>query len=1082
MDPRVIRWRDAGRYNRFGAVGVIDRDFSFGAPPLDSSRGFLDSYGVSLRLSGKAKWTGEFREDRWLNHAKRWLEPRVTRSRVRVRGFHMPPLPTGTVTFLFTDIEGSTRLLQQLGERYADVLETHRRLLRGVIQQTRGYEFESQGDAVLAAFGSARDALAAAVAAQRALHSYPWPEGAPVRVRMGLHTGHPTVKGSGYVGLVLHATARISQAGHGGQILTSQVTRDLVADDLPPGVTLRSLGVHRLKDLSQPQTIFQVVDPDLPNSFPPLKLLDAVLNNLPIQLSSFIGREREIVQVKQLFATTRLLTLTGSGGCGKTRLALQAAAEVLEDFEDGVWLVEFASVSDPNLVAQKVAFTLNLREQQGRPLLATIADYLQLKHLLLVLDNCDHLITTCAQLVDTLLRGCPQLRIFATSREALRMAGEVSLRVPSLSLPDPSRSPSWESLTQYEAIRLFTERATAALPTFTLTSQNAGAVVQVCHRLDGIPLAIELAAARIRALSLEQIAKRLDDRFQLLTGGIRTSLPRQQTLKATMDWSYDELSTQELILFRRLSVFASGFALEAVEAVCAGDRVNPDEVLDVFSRLVEKSLVEVENKAESSRYRLLETVRQYSRDRLRESGEAEQFHTQHRDWYLGLAERIEPELQGPDESMWLDRLDLEHDNLRAALEWSTRHEESDEALRLAGALGWFWFIRGYWSEGREWLERALARSRGDATAARAKALYRAGFLAWRLGDYGQAVALSEESLTLCKKGGDDWGSAFSLQTLGAVARYQGEYARAEVLHEESLRIFRGLREKWGIAFALSFLGLVAYRQGSYERATGLYDESLSLFRGLRQQWGTAIALHNLGIAQCCQGNYARAIALHEESLTYFRAIGDKLNTGQALYALGTAAWQQGDCARATALHEEGLALSRELGDKPGIAYSLHSLGMVAEIDGRLVEAATLQQESLALFRALGDKPGIALSLYGLGIAKRSSADYGQAVAILRESLVLRAQMGDNLGIAECLEGLGEVACVQNRAEQASRLLGAAEALRQTIGAPLPPVHRPEYMRHLDLAKAGLGMPTFTRAWAEGRAVALADAVQLALTD
>lgn len=994
----------------------------------------------------------------------------------------MPPLPTGTVTFLFTDIEGSTRLLQQLGERYAEVLETHKRLLRGAIHQTRGCEFESQGDAFFVAFGSARDALAAAVAAQRALHSYPWPEGAPVRVRMGLHTGHPTVAGSGYVGLVLHATARISQAGHGGQILASQVTRDLVVDDLPPGVTLRSLGVHRLKDLSHPQNVFQVVVPDLPNDFPPLKLLDAVSNNLPSQLSSFIGREREIAKVKQLFSTTRLLTLTGSGGCGKTRLALQAAAEQLPAFDDGVWLVELASVSDANLLAQKVAFALNLREQLGRPLVATIADYLQNKHLLLVVDNCEHLITPCAELVDTLLRGCPHLRILATSREALRTAGEISLRVPSLSLPDRSRLPSPESLAQYEAIRLFTERAAAALPTFTLTSQNAGAVVQVCHRLDGIPLAIELAAARIRVLPLEQIAKRLDDRFQLLTAGIRTNLPRQQTLKATMDWSYDELSTQERIVLRRLSVFASGFVLEAAEAICAGDGVRPDEVLDPFSRLVEKSLVEVENETASLRYRLLETVRQYSRGKLRESGEAGRFHTQHRDWYLELAERIEPELQGPEENRWLDRLDLEHDNLRAALAWSFSNKERDAALRLAGALGWFWFTRGYWSEGREWLEGALARSSGDATAARAKALYRAGFLAWRLGDYGQAVALSEESLTLCKKVGDDWGGAFSLQTLGAVARYQGEYARAEALHEESLRIFRGLREKWGIAFALSFLGLVAYRQGSYERATALYDESLSLFRGLRQQWGTAIALHNLGIAQCCQGNYAQAIALHEESLTYFRAIGDKLNTGQALYALGTAAWQQGDCARATALHEEGLALSRELEDKPGIAYSLYSLGMVAQIDGRFVEAATLQQESLALFRALGDKPGIALALYGLGIAKRSGADYGQAAAVLRESLVLRAQMGDKLGIAECLEGLGEVACVQNQAEQASRLLAAAEALRQTIGAPLPPVHRPEYMRHLDLAKAGLGMPTFTRAWAEGRAVALADAVQLALTD
>ncbi len=981
----------------------------------------------------------------------------------------MPTLPIGTVTFLFTDIEGSTRLLQHLGERYTEILEAHHLLLRRAIQERGGCDFDTQGDALFAAFSSAGDALAAAIAAQCALHYHAWPEDGQVRVRMALHTGHPTVVGGGYVGLVLHVTGRISQAGHGGQILISQTTRDLVADALPPGVTLRPLGVHQLKNIADPQHIFQVVVPDLPTDFPPLNLRDTVLNNLPIPLSSFIGREQEIAEVKHLLSTTRLLTLTGSGGCGKTRLALQAATEMLGVYGDGVWLVELAAVSDSDLITQRLALTLHLREQPGRPLLASVTDYLQDKHLLLIVDNCEHLIAGCAHLADALLRACPDLHILATSREALRVSGETTWRVPSLSMPDREHLASLERLARVESVRLFVERASAASRTFALTGENADAIVQVCRRLDGIPLAIELAAARTPVLSVEQIAARLDKAFQLLGAGSRTNLPRHQTLKAAMDWSYDLLSDQERILLRRLSVFAGRFAIEGVEAICVGGGIGADEVLDIFTRLVEKSWVVVEHEGES-RYRLLETVRQYSQDSLRESGEAGRIQEQHRNWYLALAERIEPELLGPDESVWLDCLDLEHDNLRAALQWSLANRETEAELRLAGALGWFWFRRGYWSEGRDRLEGALARSQGEPTRARARALYRAGFLTWRIGDYRRAVALSEEGLTLCRNVGDRWGAAFSLQILGSVARYQGDYRRAAALHEEGLSIFRDQGERWGIAFAVSSLGLAAYSQGYYEQAAALYDESLSLFRDLGQKWGTALALHNLGIAKRCQGDYARAVEFHEESLSHFREVGDKLNTSTALDALGRASLYQGDCAHAGVLHNEGLALSRELGDKPGIAYALNSLGTVAVIEGRFPEAAALHEESLGLFRALADSPGIALSLYGLGIAERGRRDYERAVTLLSESLALRAGMGDRLGVAECLEGLAGVACVQHQEERATRLFGAAAVLRHTIGAPLPPVNRSEYQGYLDRAKAKIGTEAFTLAWTEGRAM------------
>jgi len=574
----------------------------------------------------------------------------------------MPDLPTGTVTFLFTDIEGSTALLQYLGDRrYADVLGEQRRLLRAAFQAGGGHEVDTQGDAFFVAFRRGQDAVATAAAAQRAITTHPWPDSAPVRVRMGLHTGEPTLVAGGYVGLDVHRAARIGSAGWGGQILLSQATHDAVTDNLPPGVSLRDLGEHRFKDLQRREQIFQLLHPDLPADFPPLRSLDALPNNLPRQLTSFIGREREMAEVKRLLTTTRLLTLTGSGGCGKTRLALQVAADLVEEFANGVWLVELAALTDPALVPQAVASALGVREEPGRPLLATLSDYLKAKRLLLLLDNCEHLVAACAYLAEALLRACPHLRILATSREALNIAGETVWRVPSLSLPDLLHLPSVEHLTQYEAVRLFIERALISRPDFVLTSQGAPSVAQVCHRLDGIPLAIELAAARVKVLSVEQIAARLDNRFRLLTSGSRTALPRQKTLRAAIDWSYDLLSETERMVLRRLSVFAGGWTLEAAEAICVGEGIEWHEVLDPLMQLVDKSLVMMEEQGGTVRYRLLETVRQYGRDKLPASGEADVVRGRHRDWYLALAERAEPELLGSNQAVWLERLETEHD-------------------------------------------------------------------------------------------------------------------------------------------------------------------------------------------------------------------------------------------------------------------------------------------------------------------------------------------------------------------------------------------------------------------------------------
>jgi predicted ATPase len=715
-----------------------------------------------------------------------------------------------------------------------------------------------------------------------------------------------------YVGLDVHRTARICAVAYGGQILLSLTTSTLIEDGPPPGVGLRSLGQHRLRDLQQPERIFQVLHPDLPNEFPPLRSLDAFPNNLPRQLTSFIGREREIAEVKRLSSTTYLLMLTGSGGCGKTRLALQVAADLIDVYADGVWLVELAARAEPELVPQAVASALGLREVPGRPLQAILLDYLRTREVLLVLDNCEHLVTACAELAEALMRSCSRIRILATSREPLGVRGETVWRVPSLSLPEPRQMPSAEHLMQYEAIRLFIERATAVQPTFTLTLQNAGIVATVCRRLDGIPLAIELAAARMRALSLEQIAARLDERFTLLTGGSRTALPRQQTLRGTLDWSYDLLSHKERALLRRLSVFAGGWTLEAAEVVCSDDGVEAQDILDLLTQLVFKSLVLMDAQEGDVRYGLLETVRQYGRSKLDESGEAASVRTRHLNWYLRLAERAEPELIGADQSLWLDRLGVEHDNLRAALEWSKVEESDGESgLRLARALWQFWYVRGYFSEGRGWLEAMLSHSRDASASVRARALAAAGFLACRQGDYDGSIRLSTESLALFRELGDLSGMGQALYALGMVAESQSDYERAKTLFIESLTMGRQVGEKRRMAVSLNSIGEVARCQDNYEAARASYEESLSLMREVKDKRGIAITLGNLGHVALYQGDNERAAKIFREALGLARQLVFKLGIAEYLAGLGGVAATEGRhqrAARLLGIAEEVLSL------------------------------------------------------------------------------------------------------------------------------------------------------------------------------
>ena len=648
-----------------------------------------------------------------------------------------------------------------------------------------------------------------------------------------------------------------------------------------------------------------------------VRFFTLMLSNLPSPLSSFIGRERAIAEVRALLSTARLLMLTGAGGTGKTRLGFQVGAEMLEEFPDGVRAVELAPLSDPQLVPQAVASALGVPEHPGRSLTESLVHYLRPRSLLLLLDNCEHLVSACAALADALLRGCPTLRILVTSREGLRVAGELTYPVPPLSLPDSGPLPPPEGLMQYEAVRLFVERAALHQPAFRITESNASTVVQVCQRLDGMPLAIELAAARVRVLTVEQIAGRLDDGFRLLTGGNRTVLPRHQTLQAAMDWSYDLLSEPERTLLRRLSVFAGGWTLEAAEAICSGGGIEAGDILELLAGLVDKSLVLVEAHPGDARYRLLEIIRQYGARRQEESGEALTVQRRHLEWYLGLAEQADAELRGPRQEAWLERLEGEHDNLRAALQWSGAESPSTDAeMRLAGALRWFWFIRGYWSEGRKWLEGALAHRSETPSPALLRALQGAARLARFQGDYDQARALSEEGLAMSHRLGDGESRVWFLIALGAVELHQGDHAHAAALFEEGLAVSRTLGDRGLSGMALADLGVVARIQGDLKRADVLLEESLALSRDVGDKWRIALSLHSLGMVAFRRGDHDRAAGLYAESLALASQLRDKWIADDCLDGLAAVACTRGHYEHAARMTGAADALREMLGYRP----------------------------------------------------------------------------------------------------------------------------------------------------------------------
>ena len=819
----------------------------------------------------------------------------------------LPSLPTGTVTFFFSDIQGSTKMAERMADAWPDLLNAHRDVIRRAISAGGGAEVGTEGDSFFVAFSSAPAAVAAAVATQRGLAAHEWPEGVEIRVRIGLHTGEASLAGDevdNYVGLDVHRAARIAAAGHGGQVLLSDATRILTETSLPDGVSLRDLGERRLKDLTRPERIHQLVIEGLPSEFPPLKTLDATPNNLPTQLSSFLGREHELNEVVERLAHSRLLTLTGPGGTGKTRLSLQVGARVADRYPDGVFFVVLSSLRDPALVPATIAQELGLADRGGLSPMDAVTEHVRRRRMLLILDNFEQ-VTDAAPRVSELLAAAPDLKVLATSRSALRIYGEREYPVPPLAVPDFTRPGSLEALSQYEAVALFIERAVAVKPGFAVTNENAPAVAEISARLDGLPLAIELAAARINVLTPQAMLARLGHRLTLLSGGLRDRPERQQTLRGAIDWSYDLLDEGERALFRRLAVFSGGARLDAIESVRPGDELGID-VLDGLTSLIDKSLLrQVSDPDGEPRFLMLSTIREYATERLEESGQADDLRRSHAEHFTELASQAAPRLMGDDKRRWLDWLEADRDNLRAAADWAVEHADAPLALRMVAAMWRFAQMRGYLVEGAERTRRALTLpAEGVDPALRAGALEALGGLYWWMGDFDRCSAAYRECLELRQRIGDKAAIAEAWYNLSfpvgfsALVEHRQDLSAAYDAIEEAKRLYTELGDRSGLAKAEWAYLTIGWRDEDLEMARQHGEKGEEYFRELGDGFMLGWSLYDVGLIDVREHKPADARRRLREALQIFNDARDVSGYALVLDAFAALALLEGDEDRA----------------------------------------------------------------------------------------------------------------------------------------------------------------------------------------
>lgn len=1026
--------------------------------------------------------------------------------------------PSGTVTFLLTDVESSTQAWEADAERTPAAMARHEEILTAAIAAHRGFLAveQGEGDSVVAAFARASDAVAAAVAAQLALAREPWALSAPLRVRMALHTGEAEARDGRYAGSTIIRTARLRAVGHGGQTLASRTTAEIVGDSLPPGTTLLDLGTHRLRDLVRAEHVFQVTHTELPDRFPALRSLDRVANNLPAQLTSFIGREAELAQVDRLLAQVRLLTLTGAGGCGKTRLAAYAAAAVAESYPAGVWWVELAALGPGSAVSTAVLSALGRREHPSRSALDQLADQFGQGRALLVADNCEHLLDPVVDLLESLLGRSPELTVLTTSREPLGIAGETTWRVPPLALPTSSSATTPEALTAYDAVALFVERARQARPNFAITNDNAPAVAEICARLDGIPLAIELAAARVRVLSPEGIRSGLDDRFRLLTGGSKHGLPRQQTLAASVEWSHELLDETERTMLRRLAVFAGGFTLDAAEAVCSGDGVEPLQVLDLVTSLVDKSLVVADDGPLLTRYRLLETIRQFALTRLEASGEAAGVRDTHLAVQLRLAAAAEDGFMADDDLT--GREEAEHDNLRAALEWAFAQGRLDDAVRLLVGLSNLWLSRGLLREALVWFDRLLAHPDVDRCSLLYRVWWARGVLAAINGRPDPALEKAGEVAAQADAAGDQRYVARGLTVLG-LAGVMVDPAAGEKALQDALALaddvddpFSSQWTRLGLIVAgihrENHVQVMQYAEEARQRFDGTSGQMRSMYHGLvgfgdvragrfdaarshgeqarhlAAQVGDptlaeAMAILTLGLVELAQGRIEEAAAVIEPALREPRPSGPTREDPMLTGAWGQVLAARGDLDAAERVIEDSIRLAEQVDD--GLQYGLCLGWHVALLRFRddRARAGALAEVLMAHARQQGN-PGLeATALRELGNLARLDAHLEAADDLAHRALALTVGAGILPDVAQDLVAVACIAAAEESWEEAVRLFAAAEALGRRLGSVLPSWDQPAATADLDLARTALKPEAFEEAWAQGQALGVDEAVTYA---
>jgi predicted ATPase/class 3 adenylate cyclase len=855
-------------------------------------------------------------------------------------------LPTGTVTFLFTDIEGSTRLMHELGDRYVSAQVQHHAILRAAFKAGDGRELRTEGDSFFCVFESALDACSSAAEAQREFASHQWPEGKPIRVRIGLHTGEAPLVGDEYIGLDVHHAARVAASAHGGQVVVSDATRSLVEASLPDGLSLRDLGLHRLKDLARPERLFQLVIKGAPDTFPALRTLDSTPNNLPTQLTSFIGRENQVAEARQLLERTRLLTLTGPGGIGKTRLSLQIAAELVQRFPDGVYFVALSAVRDPELIPSVIAQAIGIPISGNRLPMDVLVEHLRDKKVLLVLDNLEQLLPAGAPVISQLLQAGAGLKALASSRAALHIYGEQEFALEPLRIPDLRSLPTTAALSQFESVKLFIERAVAAKHDFQITNENAPAVAGICERLDGLPLAIELAAARIKLFNPAALLARLESSASVLGAGSRDLPGRQQTLNGAIGWSYELLDEPHRRLFARFSVFARGAGLEQAERVCGPGSELGVDVLAGLDELAEQSLVRRMPDFEEPRLLMLQVIREYAGDRLKESGEADSIRDRHAAAYQALAEEAAPHLFGAEQKRWLDRLELDHDNFRAAFDWALSRGDVHRALCLGSAFWRFWQMRGHLREGRARLDAVLAMPQShERPDDRARALEAAGGIAYWQGDMDATQAYYDECLELARASGDLAAIANALYNDSFPSNVTTrDIPKARALLEEALPIYRQLNDEQGISQCLWALGQIYFQMKDIEPAKEVTDGAIVLFRRLGNQFGLGWALFTRAVLALQLQDTPLAKTTSMEALKIFASADDVTGKVLVLDCIAEVARREGDGLRGARLagaaeaHEvtTGAGLGTIVGNREGwrAAIGLSEAEVAARAEGK----------------------------------------------------------------------------------------------------------------------------------------------------